>query len=74
MVIKDFVKYIDKKVLIMLADGREVVGELDSIAPDYDTESGKDELELFIEGAYMTVPIDEVKSINALHCFNISKI
>lgn len=74
MVIKDFEKYIDKKVLIMLTDGREVVGELDSITPDYDTESGKDELELFIEGAYMTVPIDEVKHIDALHCSNISKI
>lgn len=66
MTLKDLKEYIDKKVLVMLADGRDVIGELDSIAPDYDTESGKDELELFIEGAYIAVPIDEVKSIKTI--------
>ncbi len=50
MIAKDFEKYIDKKVLIMLTDGRGFAGELDSVAPDYDTESGKDELELFMGG------------------------
>lgn len=63
MIAKDFEKYIEKKVLVMLTDGRGIAGELDSIAPDYDTESGKDELELFIEGAYIVVPVDEVESI-----------
>lgn len=63
MIAKDFEKYIDKKVLIMLTDGRGFAGELDSVASDYDTESGKDELELFIGGAYIVVPVDEVKSI-----------
>lgn len=63
MIAKDFERYIDKKVLIMLTDGRGFAGELDSVAPDYDTESGKDELELFIDGAYIVVPVDEVKSI-----------
>lgn len=63
MITKDFEKYIDKKVLIMLTDGRGFAGELDSVAPDYDTESGKDELELFMDGAYIVVPVDEVKSI-----------
>lgn len=63
MIAKDFEKYIDKKVLIMLTDGRGFAGELDSVAPDYDTESGKDELELFIGGAYIVVSVDEVKSI-----------
>nr|DAX90657.1 MAG TPA: Protein of unknown function (DUF2642) [Caudoviricetes sp.] len=66
MIAKDFEKYIEKKVLVMLTDGRGIAGELDSIAPDYDTESGKDELELFIEGAYIAVPIDEVKSIKTI--------
>lgn len=66
MIAKDFEKYIEKKVLVMLTDGRGIAGELDSIAPDYDTESGKDELELFIEGAYIVVPIDEVKSIKTI--------
>lgn len=66
MILKDLKKYIDKKVLVMLSDGRDVIGELDSIAPDYDTESGKDELELFIEGVYIVVPIDEVKSIKTI--------
>ena len=63
MIAKDFEKCIEKKVLVMLTDGRGIAGELDSIAPDYDTESGKDELELFIEGAYIVVPVDEVESI-----------
>jgi hypothetical protein len=66
MILRDLKEYIDKKVLVMLADGRDIIGELDSIAPDYDTESGKDELELFIEGAYIAVPIDEVKSIKTI--------
>ena len=38
MIAKDFEKYIDKKVLIILTDGRGFAGELDSVAPDYDTE------------------------------------
>ncbi|WP_270302274.1 hypothetical protein [Baileyella intestinalis] len=63
MMTKDFEKYIDKKVLVMLSDGRGIVGELDSIAPDYDTESGKDELEIFVEGAYIVVPVDDVESV-----------
>ncbi len=63
MIAKDFEKYIDKKVLIMLTDGRGFAGELDSVAPDYDTESGKDELELFMDGAYVVFPVDEIKSI-----------
>lgn len=66
MIAKDFEKYIEKKVLVMLTDGRGIAGELDSIAPDYDTESGKDELELFIEGAYIVVPVDEVESIKTI--------
>ena len=52
-----------KKILVVLTDGRKIIGEFDSVAPDYDTESGKDELELFVGGIYITVPIDEVKNI-----------
>ena len=37
----------------MLTDGKEIVGEFDSVAPDYDTESGKDELEISIDGIYI---------------------
>lgn len=66
MIAKDFEKYIDKKVLVMLTDGRGIAGELDSVAPDYDTESGKDELELFVDGAYVVVPVDEVMSIEII--------
>lgn len=66
MIAKDFEKYIDKKVFVMLTDGRGIAGELDSVAPDYDTGSGKDELELFIDGAYVVVPVNEVMSIEII--------
>lgn len=63
MEIKELERYIEKKILVVLTDGRKIIGEFDSVAPDYDTESGKDELELFVGGIYITVPIDEVKNI-----------
>lgn len=59
----DFEKYMDKKVHVICTDGQSIIGELDSVAPDYDTESGKDELEIFIEGVYLVIPIDEVEYI-----------
>lgn len=66
MITKDFKEYIDKKVRVTFMDGQEIVGELDSIAPDYDTETGKDEIEIFVSGVYITAPVDEVKKVDII--------
>ena len=62
----DFKKYIGKKVSIVFDDGDVLSGELSSIVPDYDTESGKDEIELYIGGAFITEPIDRVTEIRII--------
>ncbi len=60
----DLKKYIDKKVRVIFTDGQTLHGDFTSIVPDYDTDSGKDEMELYIGGAFIQTPIDEVKSIS----------
>ena len=63
---KDFEKFIEKEVSITFDDGDILHGELSSIIPYYDTESGKDEIELYIGGAYIAEPIDRVKEIRII--------
>lgn len=65
---EDFEKYLEKKIRVKFVDGQELVGELDSVVPDYDTESGKDEIELFVGGQkpYVLAPVDEVDSVEIL--------
>ena len=63
MTTKEVEDYIDKKIRVEVLDGDVLFGELDSIAPDYDTETGEDEIELFVGTHYVCEPISLIKSI-----------
>lgn len=55
-----------KKVSLSLIDGKEFEGVFTSLIPDYDTDSGKAEVEIFSDHTYFVIPIDEVETITKL--------
>ena len=62
---EDLAKYIKKKVSLSLIDVK-FEGVFTSLIPDYDTDSGKAEVEIFSDHTYFVIPIDEVETITKL--------
>lgn len=63
---EDFAPYFEKQVSLSLIDGKKFEGVFTSLIPDYDTDSGKAEVEIFSDHTYFVIPIDEVKTITKL--------
>lgn len=58
--IKDF---IEKKVLLTDIDDQKFVGIITNTESQFDTPSGKKEIELYTGKAFYGIPFDEIKSI-----------
>lgn len=66
MEVKKVVEYLEKDTRIILKDGKTFEGFLSNTVSEFDTSSGKDEVEL-ITGLYeVGIPIDEIDSISLL--------
>lgn len=59
---EDLAPYFEKKVSLSL----KFEGVFTSLIPDYDTDSGKAEVEIFSDHTYFVIPIDEVETITKL--------
>ena len=62
---EDLAPYFEKKVSLSLIDVK-FEGVFTSLIPDYDTDSGKAEVEIFSDHTYFVIPIDEVETITKL--------
>ena len=63
MVYKEIKEYIGKKVIVTDISDRRFRGIITNTESEFDTESGKEEIELYTGKVYYGIPIDEIKSI-----------
>ncbi len=65
---KDIVKFIDKKVKVKFRHGKEYIGELWGITLSFESTSGKNEIDLSIDGEDLELgaPIDDIVSIRVV--------
>lgn len=67
MVITDFVSFFEKKVIVKLKDGATFVGIFTGAINDFDSSSGKDEIELYIDKDFVVLEIPEIDTISEVH-------
>lgn len=63
MTYEEIKKYIGKKVVLTDVDGNKFRGTITNMESEFDTESGKEEIELYTGKVYYGIPFDEIKSI-----------
>lgn len=63
---EDLAPYFEKKFHYLWLIGKKFEGVFTSLIPDYDTDSGKAEVEIFSDHTYFVIPIDEVETITKL--------
>lgn len=56
-------KYIGKKVVVTDIDDRKFKGTITNTESEFDTESGKEEIELYTGKIYYGIPLEEIKKI-----------
>lgn len=61
--IKDF---IEKKVILTDIDGQKFIGIITNTESQFDTPSGKEEIELYTGKVFYGIPFDEIKTIIAI--------
>lgn len=59
-------KYIDEKVIVTVKSGRQFQGTLTNIESEFDTESGKEEIELYGEDVSYGIPIEDIDIISEI--------
>ena len=73
MVYKEIKEYIGKKVIVTDISDRRFRGIITNTESEFDTESGKEEIELYTGKVYYGIPIDEIKSImkiEKMYCYH----
>lgn len=55
--------YIGKKVVVMDIDGKKFRGVITNTVSEFETSSGKEEIDLDTGKAFYGIPIDEIKSV-----------
>lgn len=63
MVYKEVKEYIGKNVIVTDVSDKKFRGIITNTESEFDTESGKEEIELYAGKVYYGIPIDEIKSI-----------
>ena len=63
MTFKQIKPYIDQKVILTDIDGQVFRGEITKTESEFDSASGKPEVEIRVKSHYIGIPIDEIKSI-----------
>lgn len=63
MVYKEVEKYIGKNVIVTDVSDKKFRGIITNTESEFDTESGKEEIEIYTGKIYYGIPIDEVKEI-----------
>lgn len=67
MKVKEILPYIDesyrKKVVVKLEDGKRFVGFITNTESEFDTSSGKMEIELWTGKVWYGLPIDEIVEV-----------
>lgn len=60
---KEVKEYIGKRVIVTDIDGKIFRGTITNTESEFDTESGKEEIEIETEGIYVGIPLDEIRNI-----------
>ena len=63
MTYKEVKKYIGKNVILTDIDGQKFRGVITNTESKFDTESKKEEVELYTGKIYVGIPLDEIESI-----------
>mgnify|MGYP001440501204 CR=1 FL=1 len=63
MLYKEIKEYIGKNVIVTDTGDRTFRGIITNTESEFDTESGKEEIELYTGKAYYGIPLEEIKSI-----------
>jgi hypothetical protein len=66
MTYADMQKYFEKRVMITTLEDEVFVGTVTGFDDALDTDSGNDEVELFIEKYFVCIEIPDVKSVKIL--------
>lgn len=56
-------EYIGKKVVVTDVENKKIRGVITNTESEFDTESGKEEIEIYTGKIYYGIPIDEIKEI-----------
>lgn len=56
-------KFINKKVILTDIDGKKFRGVITNTESEFDTPSGKPEVELYTGKIYIGIPFDEIENI-----------
>ena len=67
MTYEEIKDYIGKKVVITCIDNKKIMGVITNTESEFDTTSGKEEIEVDSEKVYYGIPFDEIKDILMLH-------
>ena len=59
-------EFIGKKVVLTDIDGQKFRGVIFNTESEFDTPSGKEEIEMRVKDAWYGIPFDEIKSILAV--------
>ena len=63
MLYKEVKEYIGKNVIVTDISNQKFRGIITNTESEFDTESGKEEIELYTGKVYYGIPLDEIKSI-----------
>lgn len=63
MLYKEIEEYIGKNVIVTDTRDKKFRGTITNTEPEFDTESGKEEIELYTGKVYYGIPLDEIKNI-----------
>lgn len=63
MLYEEIKEYIGKSVIVTDTDDRIFRGVITNTESEFDTTSGKEEIELYTGKVYYGIPLDEIKSV-----------
>lgn len=63
MLYKEVKEYIGKNVIVTDTSDKKFRGIITNTESEFDTESGKEEIELYTGKVYYGIPLDEIKNI-----------
>ena len=63
MLYKEIEEYIGKNVIVTDTRDKKFRGTITNTESEFDTESGKEEIELYTGKVYYGIPLDEIKNI-----------
>lgn len=63
MTYEEIKDYIGKKAVVTIKNGKKFKGVITNTESEFDTASGKEEIELDVGKAFYGIPIDEIKTV-----------